>query len=316
MRGGQFAQALTLHEESLALNRSLGDQWGIARELVYLGLIHWTRGDYAIARPLAEEGLTRCRATGDPQRIAQALQALGWIRFAQDDLAGGRALFAESVTLCRAQADSAGMGRALPGLAWVLTQQGEYAQAHTLLSEVWFTLKALGDRYHLASCLSIFSHLALRLQQPQRAVRLLSAVDILRAGIGGAWPAFIRSQLERNLALLRSQLPEAEFATAWAAGQSLRLDEIAVHFPTLPLPPTAPPPALAATYPAGLTEREVEVLRLLAQGLTNAQIAEKLIVSPYTVNAHLRTIYGKLEVTTRAAATRFALEHGLVEPSV
>jgi DNA-binding NarL/FixJ family response regulator len=53
------------------------------------------------------------------------------------------------------------------------------------------------------------------------------------------------------------------------------------------------------------------VLRLLAQGLTNPQIAEQLVISPCTVHAHLHAIYGKLEVNTRSAATRFALEHGL-----
>jgi DNA-binding NarL/FixJ family response regulator len=61
-----------------------------------------------------------------------------------------------------------------------------------------------------------------------------------------------------------------------------------------------------------LTEREVEVLRLLAQGLTTTQIAERLIISPRTVHAHLRAIYGKLEISNPSAATRFALEHGLV----
>jgi DNA-binding NarL/FixJ family response regulator len=60
-----------------------------------------------------------------------------------------------------------------------------------------------------------------------------------------------------------------------------------------------------------LTAREVEVLRLVAQGLTDAQTAERLVVSPWTVKAHLSSIYGKLEVHSRAAATRYALEHGL-----
>jgi DNA-binding NarL/FixJ family response regulator len=60
-----------------------------------------------------------------------------------------------------------------------------------------------------------------------------------------------------------------------------------------------------------LTERELEVLRLVATGMTNVQIAEHLVISPRTVNAHLNSIYGKIGVATRSAATRFAADHGL-----
>lgn len=62
----------------------------------------------------------------------------------------------------------------------------------------------------------------------------------------------------------------------------------------------------------GLSEREIEVLQLVAEGLTNAQIAERLFLSPKTVSSHLVSIFGKLGVTSRASATRFAIEHGLV----
>ena len=80
-----------------------------------------------------------------------------------------------------------------------------------------------------------------------------------------------------------------------------------------PLLPTPTPPARpAATSLDGLTAREVEVLRLLAQGLTSAQIAEQLAISLLTVNTHVRSIYSKLGVTSRSAATRYALEHHLV----
>jgi DNA-binding NarL/FixJ family response regulator len=61
-----------------------------------------------------------------------------------------------------------------------------------------------------------------------------------------------------------------------------------------------------------LTRREQEVLSLLTMGLTNAQIAERLVVSLSTVNTHVRSIYIKLEVTSRSAATRYAIEHHLV----
>lgn len=61
-----------------------------------------------------------------------------------------------------------------------------------------------------------------------------------------------------------------------------------------------------------LTAREIEVLRLVVAGLTNRKVAERLRLSPRTVDAHLRSIYGKLGVTSRSAATRYALEHRLV----
>jgi DNA-binding CsgD family transcriptional regulator len=83
--------------------------------------------------------------------------------------------------------------------------------------------------------------------------------------------------------------------------------------PPQPVDPAIPPPHPSKReYPAGLTAREVDVLRLVAQGLTDAQVAEKLVVSPRTVNAHLSSIYSKLGISSRTAATRFAIDHHLV----
>jgi DNA-binding NarL/FixJ family response regulator len=77
-------------------------------------------------------------------------------------------------------------------------------------------------------------------------------------------------------------------------------------------PTTAPPAPMLSTPHAGLTPRETEVLPLLAQGLTSAQMAERLVIGVVTVNFHVRSIYSKLGVTSRAAATRYAVEHHLV----
>jgi DNA-binding CsgD family transcriptional regulator len=71
-------------------------------------------------------------------------------------------------------------------------------------------------------------------------------------------------------------------------------------------------PGGTAGFPAGLTQREVEVLQLVAEGLTDGAVAQRLFISPRTVSQHLRSIYGKLEVSSRAAATRFAVEHRLL----
>jgi DNA-binding NarL/FixJ family response regulator len=64
--------------------------------------------------------------------------------------------------------------------------------------------------------------------------------------------------------------------------------------------------------PAGLSAREIEVLRLVARGLTNAQIAQELYISPRTVNAHMGSVYHKIGFHSRAEAARFASEHDLI----
>ena len=98
-------------------------------------------------------------------------------------------------------------------------------------------------------------------------------------------------------------------------GRALTLPEVIAEAATLladldtSAAPTLSPPA--PVLPAGLSEREVEVLRQVARGLTNAKAADRLFISPPTVDAHLRRIYEKLGVSTRAEAVRFAIEHGL-----
>jgi HD-GYP domain-containing protein (c-di-GMP phosphodiesterase class II) len=71
-------------------------------------------------------------------------------------------------------------------------------------------------------------------------------------------------------------------------------------------------PEVRREHLAGLTEREIEVLQLVARGLSNREIAQQLILSPKTVGNHLQNIYLKIEVSTRAAATYFAMQHHLV----
>ena len=65
--------------------------------------------------------------------------------------------------------------------------------------------------------------------------------------------------------------------------------------------------------PAGLTEREVEVLRLIARGRSNRDVAAELVISPKTVGRHVENLYRKIGVRSRAAAAVFAMEHGLLD---
>jgi DNA-binding CsgD family transcriptional regulator len=112
---------------------------------------------------------------------------------------------------------------------------------------------------------------------------------------------------------VRARLGDQAFDRAFAEGQTMTLEDLLA----IPDPPADAIPR-AQTSPTSipyepLTGRELEVLQLLAQGFSNPQIAERLVLSRRTVEAHLRSIYDKLGVRSRDAAIRFALEHGLVE---
>ena len=132
-------------------------------------------------------------------------------------------------------------------------------------------------------------------------------------------PPVYRAQYEQSIAAARSQLGEKLFASAWAEGRSMTLDQllIAPAPTTMPAstsiaPASAPLARKPAPYPDGLTAREVEVLRLVADGLTDTQVAAQLVISPATVNTHLKAIYGKIGVSSRGAATRYAMERHLI----
>jgi DNA-binding NarL/FixJ family response regulator len=134
------------------------------------------------------------------------------------------------------------------------------------------------------------------------------------------------AEYQRNLAAIQARLKLDVFAASWAAGRKLTIGQVLVFLEEIfrqnpPMPPplttaahstTLAQASTEAQHLADLTEREFEVLRLLVQGLTYAQMAEQLVVSPRTVDAHLRAIYSKLGVRSRHEATRSALEHNLV----
>ena len=84
--------------------------------------------------------------------------------------------------------------------------------------------------------------------------------------------------------------------------------EQAIEYALVASPPTSPP----EEDRAGLSERELEILRLVAQGMTDSQVAQRLYVSPRTVGQHLRSIYRKLGVPSRAAAAKAAVERSLI----
>ena len=200
---------------------------------------------------------------------------------ASGDLAEAAALYQKSLSLAQELDDQGRITFGLEGLASVTVQQGETAWAVRL--------------WGLASALPAAMALSLSISPIERAA------------------------YEQAIAAARARLGEQAFAAAWAEGRTMTLEQVlawreAASLPE-PLPRTNSVTSVVTTpasYPNELTEREVQVLRLVAQGLTNAQIAERLVVSPHTVHTHVKAIHSKLGVTSRSAATRFAVEHHLV----
>jgi len=124
-----------------------------------------------------------------------------------------------------------------------------------------------------------------------------------------------QASYEQALALTRATLGEQGFHAAWAEGRGLTPEQaLATQVSDLPQEPALPPSSLMQPHSstqAALTRREREVLSLLTEGLTNKEIAERLVVSLPTVNTHVASIFNKLEVNSRSAATRYAVEQHL-----
>jgi DNA-binding NarL/FixJ family response regulator len=126
-----------------------------------------------------------------------------------------------------------------------------------------------------------------------------------------------RLAYERDVARGAAQLDAGKWRAAWAEGKLMSLDD-ACALAAEELPAISPQPGVQIATPSSplssgydLSEREIEVLQLLVAGLTYAEIADRLMLSFHTVHAHLRSIYTKLGVTSRAQATRLVIDQGL-----
>jgi predicted ATPase/DNA-binding CsgD family transcriptional regulator len=312
---GNYARARVLCEESLTLHREKGNTRGIAYTLSELAVILLvTQGDLATGRALLEESLALARELGDRINMARCFSLLGEASLQQGALTTARSLAEQSLGLSKETGDQDLTALGLLGKVHFV--QGDYTAARALYEEN-LTVPGRVD----APSLEGLANVVAAQGEPRWAAQLWGAAEALRESQGLPIPPFIRSAYERSVAAARAQLGEKAFAAAWEEGRTMTAEQALAaqgrtSVPTAPpIPPAARSAPLAkclAIYPAGLTPREMEVLRLLAQGLTSAQIAERLVIGLVTVNSHVRSIYSKLGVTSRAAATRYALEHQLL----
>src|SRR5215204_5752953 len=332
MNEGVHERARALGEEGLALGRQADAAQGIVWSLLTLAIAATLRADYEQAERIYAEGLSLSRELDSAYWRFLYFENWGWTALLQGDPERATVLIEEAVELARERRRGfmGLLSRPLDNLGWAALLGGELGRAKAQFGENLALSKALGDKRTLLMSLEGLACVAGAEGEAIRAARLFGAAEALMEAIRYSLVPQERAVLEPYRASVRSRLGEAAWEEALAAGGAIALDETIGYALSEEEPSTttlaAPEQSLASSsmlerreggrrfleHPAGLTSREVEVLGLVAEGLTNSQVAERLFLSPRTVHRHLNSIYHKLGVSTRTAALRFALEHGLL----
>jgi predicted ATPase/DNA-binding NarL/FixJ family response regulator len=320
MLRGDWALVEHALAEAVALRRETGDTLTLSFALsMQSGLLLAARGDLAAARVGMAESARLARETGMPAETAQAVMGLANIAIRVGEWGEARTHMREAVTIFRQVGDHVRVNAAYSDLAHIERRAGNLEEAQRLYQQTIVVWQEFSQRAAVAHQLECFAFLARAQEQLVRAARLLGAAEVLRAELDSRMTIPEQAEYDREVTALHAQMEAETAAAQWAMGRTMTMEQAIAYAlagevpepgPTL-VEPNPVMPSLP-TYPGGLTEREVEVLRLLAQGLTYAEIAEILIISRRTVNGHVTSIYSKLAVTKRVEATRFAMEHRLV----
>jgi predicted ATPase/DNA-binding SARP family transcriptional activator/DNA-binding CsgD family transcriptional regulator len=300
---GDYARAAACHEESLAISRQIEDTWGIAGSLTNLAVVAGEQGDYTQAETYFGESLELRRQLGDMVSIALTLGNLGVLARYRRAYARAETLLAESLELRRRMGDRWGSAGVLANLGSVALDQQQHSRAQSWFAESIALCRELGDQRVAAYCLEGFAALAVAQRQPRRGVRLAAAAAALRQTTNAFLPPNERATIDAAMQAARAALGEEIFAAVWAAGQALPVDQAITHALTTAAPGEAEPvPSHSATNNHGvasLTSREREVVRLIAAGRTNRQIAEALHIAEPTAAKHVGNILAKLGLDTR-----------------
>ncbi|HET8524907.1 MAG TPA: response regulator transcription factor, partial [Thermomicrobiales bacterium] len=201
-------------------------------------------------------------------------------------------------------------------LAELSRRQGDPVTSMALLRESLTAFESVGDKLAISECLIRLALGADPVVDARTSALLLGAADASLATIGAPVPLSDEERRQRE-SPFRAALGSAAFDRDVRAGRGIALDEATNLARTLAsgqpdnIPVSTSPPAQHVNH--GLTSRELEILRLVSAGHSNADIADLLFISPRTVSTHITNLLGKLGVDNRAAAVSYAYQHGLVD---
>ncbi len=306
---GEYGWAREQLNEALSIWSTGGDDSGIAIAQHNLGRVAAAEGEYEQAQEHYEQALELRRQLGDADGVAYSLWVLGNVILLRGDVQAAETHYRESIAIFRDLGDRQGEAYILHGLARAAAQTGDDLEALKLFRDVITLRQSLGERNEMVESIESIAAVVSRRGHVERSVRLLAATASLREATSLAPTTAERQEQEQTLAIARRTLTNSAFAEAWAAGQLLSLDQATAEALRLTEESSV---VTRPAAPFNLTRREQEVLALVCQHLTDAQIAEKLFLSPRTASNHVANILSKLGVANRREVIAFATRHGLV----
>ncbi len=312
---------LELARTALDLFRAIGDRAGVADALTVIGFSIDASGHqsydesmFASATEGLEEALMLGQELGNRRTVAMANYGLGSMAQRRGDVPGAFDFFTMALSDFGASDDHR-------SIAWVSSRIGDLAvsggdvQRAAAAFEVALPIfLRLRDWWSAAQAVFGVARLAVAMGQPGEAVQLVASIDTFRA-MDGLLPYLDRDA--GRAALLkqaRARLSDDEFLLAEGVGRHLNIEDAITQAQTFAhqvATKTFPEPSAAALEAAGLTQRERDVLRMLANGLSDREIADRLSLSPRTVGGHVTHLLAKLGVESRTAAAIHAIRYGL-----
>jgi predicted ATPase/DNA-binding CsgD family transcriptional regulator len=293
---GDGAAARGLLAEALAAGD--GDPQVAAYATQFLGRALWFTGEPGRGLTLTDQALQRHRAAADWQGVMLTLVQLGIMRTLMGHPQAAAAMFEECIAESEARGERWNRSYALWGLGlatWLLGNEGHAAE----LERSALRLKRdVGDQVGIPLCLEALAWIAASRDQAARAADLLGAATAAWNSIPASLPAPLAGHREAAASRAGKALGETSFAAHLARAQAMPSSRAVAA--ALDEPARAVRPAATGADPARLTAREREVAALVAQGLSNRDIAARLVISARTAETHVQHIMVKLGLTARA----------------
>jgi DNA-binding CsgD family transcriptional regulator/tetratricopeptide (TPR) repeat protein len=228
-----------------------------------------------------------------PYALARSHLVRGDVRRARGDGEGARAAYDEALSLARSVSDAVGVAAALTRKARLSQLRGADDEAMTLLEEAISLQVASGDGGQVTS-LEALAGVAVQQRRASAAAGLFGAAQALRTAWGCPRTPFESGDYEVDLERLRAAVDPAELDAAWAQGAAMSLDD------AVALARRGRGSRDRPSYGwASLSPTERQIVDLVAEGLTNREIGDRLFISDRTVQGHLSRVFPKLGVTSR-----------------